>query len=281
MIVNDQSSPVLSFIILTWNSEQYLHANLNSIVRACSVSSLSCEIIVVDNGSSDRSLEIIAGFDTGNSGTVKCIALGNNKGTTFSRNLGLREARGTYICVIDSDTEIIEGDLRTILRKLDDDPVIGIVAPRLVLCDGTIQNSVKRFPAFWLKLWKIPKALLGLQLCDHDFYADFPFDDDKIVDSAISACWFFRRDLLDAVGLLDEKIFYSPEDLDYCLRVWKSGRKILYSPSITVIHHTQQISHKKPLSLISLRHFSGLLYYFNKHGGWFCAPRYSTNNQSS
>jgi hypothetical protein len=93
------------------------------------------------------------------------------------------------------------------------------------------------------------------------------------VQSAISCCWFFRRELFERLGPLDERIFYAPEDVDYCLRSWKKGRAVVYFPFLKVLHHTQQISHKKPLSKTALSHFKGLLYYLTKHGYWFSRKR--------
>ena len=74
-----------------------------------------------------------------------------------------------------------------------------------------------------------------------------------------------RRSLLDAVGLLDERIFYSPEDVDYCVRVWKAGYKIVYEPSATAVHDAQEISRGKKLSRFTVSHARGLAYYFLKH----------------
>nr|MDA8085749.1 hypothetical protein [Nitrospiraceae bacterium] len=91
------------------------------------------------------------------------------------------------------------------------------------------------------------------------------FDGDTDVETAISACWFLRRDTFLEIGPLDERIFYAPEDVDYCLRIRKSGKRILYCTDLTVLHHTQQITHKKLLGRHALSHFYGLLYYFAKH----------------
>ena len=258
----------LSFVILTWNSESYLQRCFDSLIAKCQSERLAFEIIVVDNGSSDDSLTIFNRYKRDYPDTFELILLSENTGTTYSRNLGLKQARGNCICILDSDTQFADGNLAEVLQRLAEERQVGLIAPRLQYPDGTVQNSVKRFPTFWHKLSKLPKALLKIPVPNRDFYSDFPFVAERSVDSAISACWFFRKELVEEVGLLDEKIFYSPEDLDYCLRVRKAGRQIIYCPDLTVIHHTQQISHKKPLSKVSLSHFGGLLYYFRKHGGW-------------
>jgi len=265
----------ISFIILTWNSRTYIRRCLDSVAAACRRDGVAFEVVVVDNGSTDGSVEELKQYQTAEPDTYRMIRFDTNRGTTYPRNVGIRESRGQHLCVLDSDTEFGEGSIREVLNHLQAEPSVGIIAPRLVFPTGSVQVSVKRFPAFWHKLLKIPKALFGLHVVDADFYEGFPFNEATAIDTAISACWFFRRDLLDSVGFLDEKIFYSPEDLDYCVRVAKQGRRVLYWPALTITHHTQQISHRKPLSKTSRSHFWGLIYYYRKHGGWLRAPSFS------
>jgi len=263
----------LSFIIVTWNSDKYIKNCIRSINHKCTKEHISFEIIIIDNGSTDKTLDIINKSHQSLQYKLTLISLNKNMGTTYTRNAGLQKARGKYICIIDSDTEISgSGSIRSILRLLDNDQRIGLIAPKLILPDGTIQNSVKKFPSFVGKLKKIPKAILGLNLGDSDFYEDFPFTEERVVDTAISACWFFKKELVEAIGYLDENIFYSPEDIDYSIRIYKHGLNILYFPNVEVYHHTQQISHAKPFSKLSISHFFGLIYYFRKHGGWLRPP---------
>ena len=89
----------------------------------------------------------------------------------------------------------------------------------------------------------------------------------RVVDYAISAFWMFRRDVLEKVGLLDERIFYSPEDVDFCIRIWKAGYCIKYFPQVSVIHDAQEISRAKgvKINIFTLSHLKGLLYLFLKH----------------
>ena len=259
----------ISFIILTWNSKKFLNKCFDSIIAQCASEGLNFEVVVIDNGSSDGSSEIFDCFERQYYEQFKFIRLNRNSGTTYSRNLGLKVANGKYLCILDSDTEFGDGCLREVFERLEGDDEVGIVAPRLLLPDNSVQNSVKKFPTFWHKISKIPQVVLGVQISDIDFYCNFPFTAEVVVDTAISACWFFKKELIEEIGYLDEKIFYSPEDLDYSVRVRKAGRSIVYFPLFTVLHHTQQITHRKPFSKVSLSHFSGLLYYFRKHGGWF------------
>lgn len=260
----------ISFVVLTWNSAGTVLECIRSIGDKCREECLEHEILVVDNGSRDATmLEIAKALDCGYK--VRVIALAENRGTTVSRNIALRESRGSTVCVMDSDAMIIEGSLSDILAALDDRS-IGIIAPRLLLPDGTTQRSVKPFPSALGKLLKIPQIVFKTRSVDVDAYADFPFQEPRDVDTAISACWLFRRSLLDDVGLLDEKIFYSPEDVDFCIRVRKVGKRIVYDPHFLVLHHTQQITHRKVISRHAFSHLMGLVYLFSKHR-YFVTPQ--------
>ena len=261
--------PLFSVVTLSWNSEDDLVQFFESIITQCINEKISFEIIIVDNGSNDTSIRIIRNYKAKYDCAVVPIYLNRNHGTTVTRNIALKQARGEFICIIDSDTEISEGSFTDLFDILEQRPDIGIVVPKLILPDKSIQNSVKRFPTFIHKIIKLPKAVLGFKTPNYDFYQDFPFENERKVETAISACWFFRRRLIQHVGLLDEKIFYSPEDLDYSIRIYKSGRSILFYPGFKVLHKTKQISHSRSFSRVSISHFIGLLYFFKKHGGWF------------
>ena len=262
----------ISFVTLTWNSERYVRNCFDSIITQCVTEDLRFEIIVVDNGSRDGSVELVREYCTRFPDRIRLLALGGNRGTTYPRNLALKQARSPIICIVDSDTEFLSGSLRPVLTLLAAHATLGIIAPRLILPDGSVQHSVKRFPTLLDKLRKVPRILAGHKATRDDFYRAFPFDCSTHVETAISACWFLRADLLGSVGLLDEGIFYSPEDLDYSARVRDAGMRVVYYPHLTLLHHTQQISHRRPLSRLSLSHLKGLVRYHLKHGGWLVRP---------
>ncbi len=253
----------ISFVILTWNSEKTIENCLRSIIRTCRSQNLDYEILIVDNGSIDNTTEII--LQNAVSAPVELIRLPKNMGTTRTRNRALRMCTGNIVCILDSDAALLEGDLNAMIDTLCRDSSIGILAPQLIFSDGSIQYSVRKFPSIFEKLSRIPAIILKLPVPAGDVYENFPFREMTDVDYAISACWFIRRELLDIVGFLDERIFYSPEDIDYCIRTWKKGKRIVFYPGFTVLHHVQRITHKNFASKIAFSHFFGLLYYFLKH----------------
>lgn len=258
---------LISFIILTWNSVKYIENCIFSIIEKCEDEKIAYEILVVDNGSSDKTEDILGKYKD----EIKVIRLKKNFGTTYPRNLALKRTNSDIICFLDSDAILKKGKIKSICQKLLSSDEIGILAPKLILPDGSIQKSVKKFPSLWHKLLKLEKIFFGIEPRKNEYYRTLPLYE-VTVDSAISACWFFRRDLIKIVGYMDERIFYSPEDLDYCLRTWKKGKNVLYYPFFEILHHTQQISHRKRISRNLLTHFKGLLYYFIKHKYIFKCP---------
>jgi len=250
---------ILSFVILTFNSEKYVSRCIDSIFETVPAQ-LEKEIYVVDNGSIDGTCRIL---DSKNG--IKTIKFNKNLGTTRSRNVAIRECKGSYIVIMDSDVEIENLDWLHVLREFRSN--IGMVVPKLRLPDGRTQHSVKKFPRFQWRLKKLRKKIFKLEVNDKELYSDL--QDVEFPDTAISAFWILRREILRSVGLFDEKIFYSPEDIDFCVRLWREGFAIKYYQSGDIIHHTQQITDKKPFSYTSLSFLLNFLYYFWKHGYCF------------
>lgn len=259
----------ISFIILTWNSQDHIKRCIVSYSKVLDNEGLTGEFFIVDNGSTDHTRDVIRNGiipQYSIKHKINVIELDNNHGTTISRNMALRKATGSYIIICDSDTEYFQGRLSDSLEYLNNNPDVGIVAPMLLWPDGTPQPSARKFPTLLAKSIKVLNIVFNLPVTDYDFYRGFPWNEPRPVETAASACWIFRKELLDRVGYLDEKIFYSPEDLDYCYRLWSLGLKVVFYPLIKIYHHAQWISRKKPFSRHALSHFLGLLYYFKKHG---------------
>jgi len=265
--------PVVSVIILTWNSERYIEKCVNSIYNSVGDERDSIEIIVVDNGSSDSTSKILERLKSNNA-NFKYILLDKNYGTTLSRNLAIKESSGDFILVLDSDTEIIGRSIDTLLETLNDKNYadVGIVGPRLLYPDGSVQYSCKKIPTITIKIFKFigNKYLRNVaeerELYDLKIYS-LEFHEIIEVDYCISACWLVRRKALDEVGLFDEKIFYAPEDIDLCVHMWLKGWKVLYNPNAIVIHYTQRLSRRSFRFALSVA--EGLFYYFRKYGYWF------------
>jgi len=266
--MNKGSKPEVSVIILTWNSEKYIGNCINSVFIDAGFSGIKIEVIVVDNGSNDGTIEILEKLQKKYYKDLEVLKLRKNYGTTISRNMGIRKSAGKYIFILDSDTEVQPGTMAKLIKTIESEKNVGIAAPRLVYADGSIQPSCKKFPTAKIKFFKtLPfnkfhEIAKKEELYDPKVYLS---DFDKIinVDYCISAAWMVNRKTIEDVGLFDENIFYAPEDVDYCLRTWLKGWKVVYDPKAKAIHYTQRLSHKN--FKMALSQIKGLLYYFIKY----------------
>ena len=197
-------------------------------------------------------------------GLVKPIYLDRNLGTTVPRNIALEKSSGRFILVMDSDVEVPKGTVDHLIEVCEANPNLGIVAPEIRYPSGRLQLSTDRFPTVGRKLQRL-FALRSME----GALAESPAA--REVDYAISAFWLFGRQLLESVGDFDERIFYSPEDVDFCLRVWRSGRSVYFEPAVHVIHHAQELSRGLGSPRFAISHLRGLVYLFGKH-------RYLFNN---
>jgi GT2 family glycosyltransferase len=251
----------ISAVILSFNSARYLGRCIRGLATALTESGGPNEIWVVENGSTDGSAEVLRGLQEEYSGLLRVIYLDRNVGTTASRNMAVGRSAGRRLLIMDSDVEVPLGTLGPLLARLDTDPACGLVAPRLVYPDGRLQMSTDVFPTVPRKL----RRFLALKRMERANVTAGSSQGPRDVDYVISAFWLLRRDVVDAVGPLDENIFYSPEDVDYCLRVWAAGYTVVYDPTVYAVHDAQEISRGFRVKEASLSHAKGLAYLFWKH----------------
>lgn len=252
----------ISYIILTWNSEKYIKNCIDSILN---IHGIEHNIITVDNGSKDNTNSILNGYKE----NVQAIYLDKNYGTTKSRNIGIKkiDPDSDYVCVLDSDTKINKDAIEKMAQILEKNKEIGIVGPKMQTSSGLIQKSGRKFPTVKLKFYKaFPIKSFeekGEKLESYDFSEEKEFYE---VDYLMGACWLMRKEIIKKVGMFDEKIFYAPEDVDYCARVWQAGYKVVFCKDVQIIHEWQRISKKKLISKMNWEHIKGLAYFFKKYG---------------
>jgi len=257
----------IGFVILVWNSEKVIERCLSSILG---LKKIIPKVVVVDNGSSDNTVCIVDGFVEKYPYIFECIKYGYNKGTTVSRNAGLKNLLDNhldYYCILDSDTVVNDVAFSILIDKMESNSKYGLIGPTMVSSSGIEQISARPFPTVLEKLFKaVPIGFLqkiGERIEKQDILNNvgecYP------VDYLMSACWLIRPQVLDTVGLLDEKIFYAPEDAEYCIRVWQQGYQVVFCPKAKIIHEWQRLSKKKLISRINWEHIKGLVYMFRKH----------------
>ena len=262
----------ISVVSLTWNSERFVDPMLGSLFADAKQSGLEIEVIMVDNGSSDGTLAKIEAFQASHP-NLHLVKLKANHGTTVSRNIGIRMAKGQYVLILDSDTEIPQGTLAGLVgsvQELPDPQTAGIICPLLVYPNGEFQESARRFPTVQTKVLR----LLGLEvLRSRDESVESVMQRQVTpVDYAISAAWFIPRATFERIGRLDEKIFYAPEDVEFCARAWRHGLKVWYYPKVRIVHNCQRLTNKKPLTKLGLSHAKGLVRYWWRYGAFFTRP---------
>jgi GT2 family glycosyltransferase len=250
----------ISAVILSFDAKKDLDRCVRSLIAVEHLQAGTDQILIVDNGSVDGSKALVNRLSAAYPGLVEGIDLPDNLGTTVPRNLAFARARGEYLLVIDSDIDVRRPVLRSLIAELAADPSIGIIAPGLIFPSGRSQMSTDVFPTIGRKIERM------LRLRSLEKASATAAKTARDVDCAISAFWLMRRDLLARVGDLDERIFYAPEDVDFCLRVWLAGARVRYRPDLEVVHDAKERSRSLKGLLFAGRHLAGLFYLFRKHG---------------
>ena len=247
----------LSVVIITYNSKKLLVPCIRSVRR--SISSVSHEIIVVENGSKDGSLEWLRSRDD-----IITIENESNRGIAPARNQGMERASGRYLLILDVDTRVEPGAFEALVHCMDRNPGVGIGAPKMTDGSGQLLYTCRNYPTVFTKIFRRLPFSFYDDLIDRELLKDWPHDTERDVDYVIGACQIIRRQAYENIGPLDESIFYGPEDIDYCLRAWERGWRVRYFPHSVVRHLERHIS-TRLLSSMTLRHALGLAHFFRKH----------------
>lgn len=257
---------LFSVVILSFNSQRTLERCLTSLSQALLSFDEESEVFVVENGSKDKSPEILGDWAKTHPQMIKPIVFDHNTGTTVSRNSAIARSSGQYVLILDSDAYVTAEALLKMKEHLDNNPDVGLVAPKLFYYDGRFQMSVDKVPTLWHKLKRFLYLNKMQSKIDHHNLTT------KSVDYAISACWMLSRAAVTAVPKFDENIFYAPEDVDYCMQLWVANQKVVYLPTVSVIHDAQELSRGFKISAFHIKHLKGLFYLFSKYNYFFSAP---------
>ncbi len=227
----------LSIVIVNYNGAAFLNACLDSVFASQTV--FPFEVIVVDNASVDQSLEVLRASPH----PIHLIESPVNLGFAAGNNLGAKKATGTYLFLLNNDTVMPPDTLDRLVRFYIDHPEIGLLSPKLLNGDGSIQGQGSSLMAWRYK------------------------GDDPISVSFISgAAMMTRRALYAQLGGLDEHYFFYNEDIDFCKTVIKSGRKLMYLPTALVTHFGGlSTATRKRASIVE--GYRGGLYLCRKHYG--------------
>lgn len=253
----------LSIVIVNWNVRDLLRQCLNSILADLQTCTL--EIIVIDNASTDGSVEMVRQKFP----QVRLIASEVNLGYTGGNNLGITTSQGRYILLLNPDTEVVGNAPSQMVAYMDAHPNVGALGPQLLNPDGSVQSSRRRFPTLctaFVESTVIQQWWPDNRILRRYYVQDRPDDAISEVDWVTGACILLRREAVEQVGLLDDDFFMYSEELDWCRRARDAGWKVVYLPTAQVIHHEGKSS-EQVLPFRHIRFQTSKIHYFRKHHG--------------
>jgi GT2 family glycosyltransferase len=267
--------PDLSVIVVNLNTRDLLRACLRSVVGSqesgvSSISSVSSlihapcpltpELIVVDNGSTDGSPEMVAAEFP----AARLIRNAQNRGFAPANNQGLAVARGRYCVLLNSDTLVAPAALAHLVAFMDVHPEAGACGPQLRNADGSLQPSGRAFPTLASALAELLPAPATWRRGLRGPLDARDYTQTCQVDEVSGAALCLRRAALDQIGLLDEEFFFLGEDVDLCWRLKAAGWQVYYLPEAAVIHlwGGSRKSRDGKISLLAQR---GYYLLFRKH----------------
>jgi GT2 family glycosyltransferase len=248
----------LSVTICSWNTLEDTRACLRSLEAVRDEAAF--EVLLVDNNSEDGSPVMVAEEFP----WVRLEAMSTNLGFTGGQNHAIALRKAPHALLLNSDTVVHPGALRTILAYLYANPQVGVVGPKLLNPDGSLQYSCRRFPNPLAALFRnIPLGRLfpNNRFTREYLMQDWRHDEPREVDWVSGAALLARKELLDKTGGLDPDFFMYLEDVDLCWRAWELGFKVVYVPTAEITHAIGRSTDKAPNRMIGRFHKSMLLFY--------------------
>lgn len=245
----------LSIIIICWNDLKILPDCLRSIFDQISLT--DTEIIISDNGSTDGSTEWVRTHFP----EVRIVENNANLGYARGNNAGIAATKDSdYVLILNPDTILHDDCLPQWLRFADTHPEAGAFGCRVDNPNGSLQYPAHPFPSNWRDL------KIAFRISKPYTYRGWQGETEREIDWQSGCCLLVRRPLLQEIGGFDERFFYHYEEVDLCLRIWKAGWKILYTPAASITHIGGQSVNQAPIRF-ELETYRGRYRYFYKHHG--------------
>lgn len=259
----------LSIIIVNYKSKKKLENCLGSIYNS-DLSFINYEVIVIENDSGDDL------GDLKNKYNFDLIISERNLGMGEGNNLGIKKAKAKYVLVLNPDTVINAKAIKTLLSRLSSEDDIGLIGPKLVYPDGSLQYSCSRFPTFFMPILR--RTFLGdyfKKSRDSFMMHDFDHEHSIEVDWLMGSCLMFKKSWIKDDGslyqvLFDKRYFMYFEDIDLCREIKRNGKQVIYEPRAVIIHDHARESAKHPWYIalfkdkITWIHISSWFKYFLK-----------------
>lgn len=254
----------VSIVIVNFNSANYLIECIKSVKQQTSV---SYEIIVVDNASTDDSVEVIRKNCKG----ITLIENKVNSGFASANNQGFDQARGRYLFMLNPDTIVLEKAIDQLVHYMDMNRDVGISAPKNVNIDGRNQANCDYFPSILndiLEYLNLNRRFPNIGFFSRGRLLNWGYHEFREVEKVMGCSLMIRIELYKAVGGLDNRFFLYFEETDLCYRVRKTKHKIMYHPVARIIHFggesTKTEKKKKLVAKTNMKYFFDSKYYFYK-----------------
>lgn len=247
-------SPDISIIIVTYNTRDLTLKCLESVFKE--TSGMEFEVFLVDNNSNDKTSESVRK----NFPSVKIIENKENLGFARANNQALKIAAGRYVLLLNSDTVVLNSAFKQMIEYMDNHSEAGAIGPALLDKNLCLQKS-----------WAKRMTLLSIFLVSWLARATVNYEISRMkgieyVDVLFGACFMVKREIIDKVGLLDERYFMYSEDLDWSYRIARAGYKLVYYPTAKVIHYGGE-SGKAENKKLEKELIKNMIIVFKKYNG--------------
>jgi len=251
----------LSCIIVTYKQGDRLGKCVQALYDAAPRADI--EICIVNNDRRE-SLETLQAEYPG----IRIVTNPSNAGFARANNQAARQARGEVLLFLNPDAVLHPGSIPRMMQHLREHPDIGILAPRVLNPDGTVQASCRRFPNLWTGLfnrYSLPSRLFPNNRFTREYLLqDFDHNTTRDVDWVSGCCMMMPRKVFFELGGFDETYFLFNEDVDLCRTAWQAGYRVVYHPEAGVTHEIGSSHAKLPAKVIVKRH-RGMVHYWRKH----------------
>jgi GT2 family glycosyltransferase len=223
----------VSVIIVSWNTKALLARCLAQLEAACD--GLDVEVFVVDNGSTDGSVELVREHFP----QVRLFANRQNLGFVRANNQALPLAQGEFVLLLNSDAFVEPSALRELVGFLRSHSAAGAAGPRLNYPDGSLQRSCTAFPTVFDELClmlQLDRLFPRSRLFGRFWLSGWDYSAVREVDVVMGACLLVRRRVVEQVGLLDEAFFMYSEEVDWCYRIRRAGWRLYLVPQARATH---------------------------------------------
>lgn len=251
----------ISIVIVNWNTKDLLAECLHSLESQNCADRM--EIIVVDNASWDDSVQMVKrDFPY-----VKVIQNQENLGFARGNNIGISQSSGRYVCLVNSDVRLLPDCLSRLVHQMEQDTTIGIIGPKVLWPDMTLQDSCRKFPGLWnnfCELLRLNRLFPKANFFSGEHMKHFDHMTTKNVDGLVGCFLMIRRTALDQAGVFDERFFIYSEETDLCKRFRQQNWKIVFYPGAVIIHYGRKSSERDPFRF-SFEQLKSKIKYWKKH----------------